>query len=521
MKSIKRVSILLTLCVTLLNCVTGLKASSITNNNSQIQYGFKVSAPLYTATGSSMSTSDVRLYQESRNGRVYLCISVNDSNVSVYINNSSYSIYRDDLYHFSCQINESGWYRVTVTNYSGSSVTKEIYVTASNYYNTSLSLSKDYRSSGEVYLVINARDDDGIRSVTVNGSSISFNEYSGETTYRVYNSGTYTVKVTDRNGNEKTESLYIDVNRDRVSLSLSKQSRSNKWYLVIKADSDTSISNVSVNGSSISFPSAGGTQEYEVTKSGTYRVVVRDRNGYTRSDSLTFDLGENSHIKPTVNVQQNYKLNNKPGWYLLISATDDGSISSVTVNGENVPFDATKGRAEYYVPVDATYTIVVTDNDGNAVTYQTFAAGNAGITTSENNSNAAQQSTKIVFKLNSKSWTKDGIEQKTMNVAPKLVNSRLYLPIRYIAYALGVEPEQIYWNSQDKSVTINSSYNTLQVKIGSKNMYVNNQVIQMDTAPIQSGGRVMLPLSQIKMAFSNQNIQLDWDNATKQLTVIR
>lgn len=524
MKSIKKVAWLLALSMTLLNGMPSIFASEKVMT-SQGEYGFKVSPPLYTSTNSAISTPDVRVYQENRSDGVYLCVSVSEANATVYVNNSNVGVYQQDLYRFYYRVNQNGWYSVNVRGQNGSYVYKEIYITGSNNYDTSLSLSKDYRNNGEVYLVIKARDDDGIRNVTVNDSSISFNEYSGEVSYRVYSSKTYTVKVTDRNGNVKTDSLYINVDKDTISLSLSKTNRSNKWYLVIKADSDTSISSVTVDGRSIAFPSAGGTQEYEVTKSGTYRVVVKDKYGYYRSDSLYIDIGENTNIKPDVKVTQNYKVNNNAGWYLLIAATDDGSIASVTVNGESIPYDAAKQRAEYYVPVDGTYTIVVTDNDGNSVTKSTFAAGNAGInqntSTLENGVNQNTQATKVVFKLNSKAWSKDGNAQQLMNVAPKMVGSRIYLPIRYVAYALGIDASKITWNAKERTVSINSGYETIRLKVGSKEMYVNNQLVKMEAVAIENGGRVMLPISQIKSAFSGQNIQLDWNNNTKELTVTR
>ena len=113
------------------------------------------------------------------------------------------------------------------------------------------------------------------------------------------------------------------------------------------------------------------------------------------------------------------------------------------------------------------------------------------------------------------------MSQEQMDVAPKLVHSRVYLPIRYIAYALGVDSNQINWYPQDRSVTISTGNENIIVRLGSKNMYINNKLVVMDAAPIEVGGRVMLPISQINAAFSKQNAQLSWDNSTKQLTITR
>ena len=142
-------------------------------------------------------------------------------------------------------------------------------------------------------------------------------------------------------------------------------------------------------------------------------------------------------------------------------------------------------------------------------------------TNTNSNANSSSGNTTIVFKLNKKEWTINGIAQEKMNAAPKASNSRIYLPIRQIAYALGIEPENIQWNSSTRTVTIYDNNNVVKVKIGSKTMYVNDKAITMDAAPTVSSQSVMLPLSQIRPAFSYRNINLDWNNVTKQLTIKR
>lgn len=524
MNLIKKVAIFTAVCVGAISSMTNIMATEkVAVNSDGIQYGFKVTSEFYTTTPDAYHPAPiVRLYQENRSNGTYLCINVNEANSWVYVNNSSAGVSQENLYNYCYRVTQSGWYEVRVRGSQGGETCTGMTVTTSDR-NTTLDLYKEYKN-GDTYIVIKGRDDDGIRSVTVNNSTISFRDYSDEVYYRVYNSGTYTVRLTDRLGNTKTESIYVDVNRDTVSLSLSKRNYSNKYYLVIKADSNNSISRVTVNGDTISFPSSGGTREYEVTKSGTYRVVVRDKYDYSRSDSLYIDVDEKTGIKPVVKVTQNYKVNNQKGWYLLISATDDGSIASVTINGENVPFDAAKGRAEYRVPVDGTYNIVVTDNEGNIETASTFAAGNAEIDVENGSiegSSVNTESTRVVFKLNNREWSKDGISQEKMDVAPKMLRGRIYLPIRYIAYALGIPSSQISWNEASGTVTIRSGSETIQVKLGSKNMYVNNELVVMEAAPVQSSGRVMIPISQIKAAFASQNISLNWNNNTKELVVTR
>ena len=251
---------------------------------------------------------------------------------------------------------------------------------------------------------------------------------------------------------------------------------------------------------------------------------MTDQSGYTKTDSLYIDTNAKGNAAPEVKLEQNYKTNEQKGWYLIIKASDDGRIASVKVNDINVDYDASKGYALYYVPVDGNYTVVVTDDEGNSTTKTTYAAGNTGSSAYDiaaADGLVTQGNTKIVFKLNSKSWTQNGIAQEKMSVAPKVINSRTYLPIRYVAYALGISPESITWNASTKSVVIKNGSDTIKLKIGSKTMEINGVGQSIEVAPRMVGDRAMIPVSQIKSAFSNKSIQLNWDNRSKELTIIR
>ena len=526
MKLIKKVTMLSTLCIGVASCFSNLYAANTSKSHYEdiTKYGFSANKTYRTTSGDYWFVPELRLSQETRNSKVYIVMSVNDMDMNVTVNGPSGSVggvVRDTQYsyRYMCEVTKEGWYDVTVRARNNQTRTESIRVTMSDR-DTKLELSRRYRDNA-CYLVINAKDDDGIKNVSVNDVSISFNSNGGETEYRIYNTGTYKVTVTDKNDHKKTESIYMNVNDTAPTLKLSKEYKSGNWYLVIKADADDKITKVTVNNKTITFPENGGTEEYRITATGTYKVVVTDKSGFTRTESIYIDLNEKDTTKPVVKVSQNYKTNNTPGWYLLIKATDDGGIASVTVNGTNVPFDASTGMAQYYVPVDGTYTIVVTDNDGNSYTTSTYAAGNAGVSNnaSVNSNTYSSGNTTIVFKLNSKMWTRNGVVQEQMSTPLKSMNSRVYLPIRYAAYALGIDPESIVWDKNTRTVTIYDGTGTIKVKVGSKQMEVNGRTVAMDVAPVASGGRVMLPISQIASAFSNQNIKLDWNNQTKQLTI--
>lgn len=530
MKFNARIRILLTLCLVITCCFPTLWAKQSTYEKI-MQYDFsRYSVRDATTSGSINFQPQLSIYRQARNSKDYIIINVNDPYLQLYVNGSSSGIVNDGYCSYYYQVNYNGTYEVVARAANGRTASASITINLGNY-TSDIDLRKEYRN-GNCYLLIDVYNaNNSIRGVYVNGQSIPYNSSGRDMSYRVYSSGDYTVKVVDSFGYERTRTIYISVDDKAPTLSLSKKQSGDKWYLVIKANTDYAISSVTIDGSAVSFPSGGGTRDYEVTKKKTYYVKVTDKYGNIKSDSIYIDVDEKkdsvsmpvvSSVSPTVKVSQNYKINGKVGWYLIIKAQDNGSITSVRVNGEEVQYDPNKGYALYYVPIDGTYTIDVTDNDGNTTTASTFAAGNTytnGL--SMNETSSSQSGTDIVFKLNSKKWTKNGVEQERMAVAPRMIRTRVYLPIRHVGEALGIANSNISWNSEKKTVTILDSSNVVQVKVGSKVMNVNGESVTMDGTPVEINGCVMVPVSQIRTAFKYKDANLIWDSINKELRISR
>ncbi len=91
--------------------------------------------------------------------------------------------------------------------------------------------------------------------------------------------------------------------------------------------------------------------------------------------------------------------------------------------------------------------------------------------------------------------------KNTMDAAPYVKDDRLYLPVRYIAGAVGVADDDIIWKQDDQSIEIRKAGRVVNLEIGSNMMYVDNAPVQMDTTPeIVAPGRAMLPLRWITEA---------------------
>lgn len=120
------------------------------------------------------------------------------------------------------------------------------------------------------------------------------------------------------------------------------------------------------------------------------------------------------------------------------------------------------------------------------------------------------------FKIGESKFTLNGAEV-TMDVAPYLKNDRTYLPIRYVAQALGVADSNIMWNAAEQSVVMIKGDRVVKLTIGSTTMLINGVAVTMDVAPeVVDPGRTMLPLRWVSQALG---ANIAWDNATQSVTI--
>lgn len=101
------------------------------------------------------------------------------------------------------------------------------------------------------------------------------------------------------------------------------------------------------------------------------------------------------------------------------------------------------------------------------------------------------------FKIGDTTYTATDGSIVTMDVAPEIKGDRTFVPVRYLAYALGVPEEGVKWDGTTKTVTIKNGDTTVGLTIGSTMETVNGKPVKMDVAPyvkeIDTGGRTMLP----------------------------
>lgn len=119
------------------------------------------------------------------------------------------------------------------------------------------------------------------------------------------------------------------------------------------------------------------------------------------------------------------------------------------------------------------------------------------------------------FVIGSSTYELNG-EEKSMDVAPYIKNDRTYMPLRYVAYALGIDDNNILWDGVARTVTLMKGDKVVQIAIGSKTMLINGAAITMDVAPEITSDRTMLPIRFVAQAFG---ATVGWDAATQTVTI--
>lgn len=138
---------------------------------------------------------------------------------------------------------------------------------------------------------------------------------------------------------------------------------------------------------------------------------------------------------------------------------------------------------------------------------------------SEENTNveidAQETNNHVVMKLNDfKMIVNDQIIEMDVKMFISKSN-RLMVPVRYVAYALGIDSDQIIWSSKEKSITIQGK-KEVKLFVGKEYMLVDGQVIQLNEQVQIINGRTYLPIGDLCKCFE---VQYSWDNIKKQLTI--
>jgi hypothetical protein len=119
------------------------------------------------------------------------------------------------------------------------------------------------------------------------------------------------------------------------------------------------------------------------------------------------------------------------------------------------------------------------------------------------------------FVVGQSKYTLEGVEV-AMDVAPYIKDGRTFLPIAYVAQALGVSDTNLFWDAANQTVTMMKGQKVVQLKVGSKTMLVNGAAITLDAVPEINNSRTCLPVALIAKALGQA---ASWDADTQTVII--
>jgi hypothetical protein len=105
-------------------------------------------------------------------------------------------------------------------------------------------------------------------------------------------------------------------------------------------------------------------------------------------------------------------------------------------------------------------------------------------------------------------------QQTTLDVPAKLVNGRTMVPIRFISESFGCK---VNWEAKAKQITIIRHDMSFNLWLGVNYAMVGGKKQPLDSPPIISGGRTLVPLRFISEPFG---AKVNWEAKTKKITVV-
>lgn len=299
---------------------------------------------------------------------------------------------------------------------------------------------------------------------------------------------------------QKTMQFKVDTTPPTVTITSPTNNSvlSTKTFNIVgKTESGATLT---VNGNSISLQS-DGSFTYTATISGltNFIFIAEDVAGNTSSFTLTVSLDT---TPPTLNVSEPRAFAEIHTQFVLVKGTTEKD-AKVTVNGAQVSVNPNTGAFEY--------TVTLTNPGLNSI--EVIAEDIAGNTAKASIPVNFIPKTKMILQIGN---TNGIVNDKTvkLDAAPKIVNGRTLVPIRFVAESFGAT---VTWDPVFKLVIITLDKNQIYLQIGTNFASVNGKKVTLDAAPIISGGYTLVP---IRFISESLGADVQWEPNTKTITII-
>ncbi len=129
----------------------------------------------------------------------------------------------------------------------------------------------------------------------------------------------------------------------------------------------------------------------------------------------------------------------------------------------------------------------------------------------------------VIVSVSSTVYAADGVTvmvngKQVVSDTPAVItdSGSTMLPFRAIFNSLGVNDDEIKWNSQSKSIEVNSGGNYIFLVIGNSGALVNDKLITLNAAPYIESGKTMVP---VRFISESLGAGVQWDKETKTVKI--
>ena len=259
-------------------------------------------------------------------------------------------------------------------------------------------------------------------------------------------------------------------------------------------------------------------------------VLALDKIEFDDEGTLTIDDQSGLEVK-----DDEIKENNGVLSFTVDSRSDD-EPASVTISGMQLYMERSLPAGAYDLDVwmDNGYQgqeLFAKDKDNKGTDlnveevedvnddfYSTTAkAGFVNIVTAGREDDDSSFTTKVVVPVG-ENYLIAGENQIALDV-PAYISADGYtmLPIRAVAYALGINTNSVLWDQPSRTVTIMYGSRIISMQNGQSVMYVSGQAIPMSAAVEIVDGRAFIPMRDLGVALGVSDIA--WDAATRTATL--
>lgn len=192
--------------------------------------------------------------------------------------------------------------------------------------------------------------------------------------------------------------------------------------------------------------------------------------------------------------------------------TKSTKASKIKISGVEVTLD----RTVPYGPFEVNFNFGVTGTDYNNLSSRVDRKAYFNVVTPA----PGDQNATTTFTMDSTTYTmiiNGQPQQMTMDVAPFIQDNRAMLPIKFVADAIGAK---VNYDPMSRVATFTKDATVAALYLDSNILYVNGTPVTMDTKPVISNGRAMVPVIYVAQAFGFQyGTDLIYDAATRSVTI--